>query len=248
MSVLHSVLLFLQDLLINKNTGRAYDADSRPDSDGDQIGLQLAHLAQGENSNEPILDDLDGANDVSIERHDPPPGYDAPCFNCSLPTRRDYHGSRWSPSRNPTVNRFPQTGPQSLPNRSPTSPWLVPDEIDWLRKFAYRVIHLRIAATFPYGGSDGDVGVLIAHVMSRPKGNRDERFCERDTTDYIIISLFFSSPPFRGPSVAYEHPRPWSPVALRLQLNRSLVAIFLTPSRMSRISTCVEPLSQSARI
>lgn len=48
MCVLHGVLLLLQDLLINEDTGRADHADSRPDGGGDQIGLQLAHLARGE--------------------------------------------------------------------------------------------------------------------------------------------------------------------------------------------------------
>lgn len=42
------MLLLLQNLLINKDTGRAYDADSRSDSGGNQIGLQLAHLVCGE--------------------------------------------------------------------------------------------------------------------------------------------------------------------------------------------------------
>lgn len=44
--------------------------------------------------------------------------------------------------------------------------------------------------------------------VSRPKGNRDEPF---RVIGYITLYLFFSSPP---PSVAYEPPRPWSPVGL----------------------------------
>jgi len=53
--ILHGVLLFLQNLLINKDTGRAYDADSRPDSGGDQVGLQLTHLVQEKDQTAGVL-------------------------------------------------------------------------------------------------------------------------------------------------------------------------------------------------